>query len=244
MAIYKSRLAAGRALFSITFTMHATNTPPRETSAKGLAFWLSLALLSAVILVYVVVIKSSGPSQTGLTGPEIGQHVPLLQLEPLTGDAQPVSLDDLPGHVTVLNFWGTWCPPCRRKFPELVALAAKFADQPDARIYLVSCDGNGDGDKESLRDATAAFLKASRVSLPTYTDREENSRRAIAIGLDLDGFAYPTTIIFDRQATIRGFWVGYSPNAAEEMERLVHELLAEAPRHAAAVSRPNVAQDR
>jgi thiol-disulfide isomerase/thioredoxin len=201
-----------------------SRVPP---TARG---WLVLAVIAAGILAYLVLVAGRGGGDAGTQGPAIGRKLPYLQLEPLTGDARPVSLDDLAGRVTLVNYWGTWCPPCIREFPELVELAQRFSKQDDFRCYLVSCSADSDDAVlHELRAETAAFLQARNVHLPTYADQNASSRRALATFLQLDGFAYPTTLVLDRQGLIRGFWVGYDPRSVAAMSSLVERLLAEPP---------------
>ncbi len=205
--------------------MNATDSQSASQGRRHAWPWLALALLAAVVLVYLTIVGGPGRQPEGTQGPAIGRRLPYLQLEPLTGDSQPVSLDDLRGRVTLVNFWGTWCPPCRLEFPEIVELAARFGKQDDFWLYAVSC-GQGDDERlDTLRSETLEFLAASKTTLSTYADQNAASRRAMTLALDLDGFAYPTTLVLDRQGTIRGFWVGYGSRTAREMAALIQELL-------------------
>jgi thiol-disulfide isomerase/thioredoxin len=212
--------------------MDATQPAPAERKPTAARSWISLLVLVAAILVYVAVVGGPRRGPMGTEGPSIGRHLPYLQLEPLTGDSKAVSLDDLAGRVTLLNYWGTWCPPCIREFPEIVQLGARFAARPDFRLYAVSCGGEGnDSDLNQLAHETRQFLESNRVELPTYADRNAASRRAMTVALDLAGgqMAYPTTIVLDRDSTIRGLWQGYDPRAAREMAALIESLLAASP---------------
>ena len=167
----------------------------------------------------------------GTEGPSIGRRLPYLRLEGLTGDSKGVSLDDLTGRVTVVNYWGTWCPPCIREFPQIVELAARFGKHADFRLYAVSCgDSGSDAELIKLGQETRQFLKSNMFDLPTYADQNAASRRAMTMALDLDGggLAYPTTIILDRNATVRGMWQGFDP-APREMAELIETLLAASP---------------
>jgi thiol-disulfide isomerase/thioredoxin len=206
--------------------MDATQAQP-DVPARGRASkWMFLAVLAAVIFVYIVVVTAPRRGSKGTEGPAIGHRLPYLELEPLTGDARVVSFDDLKGRVTLVNYWGTWCPPCIAEFPELVDLANELADQGDFRFYPVSCGSEGnDEDLDELRAATEAFLAARKVELATYADRNAASRRAVILLLQLDPFPYPTTLVLDRQGRIRGFWTGYDPRAIDEMRSLVEGLL-------------------
>lgn len=206
--------------------MDATDPPTDAPARSGAWKWMFLAVLAAVGFVYIVVVTAPRREAGGTEGPPIGRKLKYLQLAPLTGQAQTVTDHELAGRVTLLNYWGTWCGPCIAEFPHLVALAKEFADQPDFRFYPVSCGGQGnDENLDELRAQTETFLAARNVDLATYADQNASSRRALSMLVELDQFAYPTTMVLDRSARIRGFWVGYDPRAMAEMKSVVEELL-------------------
>jgi thiol-disulfide isomerase/thioredoxin len=197
--------------------------PPR--ARNPLIFWIVLALGGAGVFVYLLLVTTPSSSPQG---PPVGHSLGYLQLEGLTGGAKNVSLDDLQGRVTLLNYWGTWCPPCLREFPELVKLGEKFADRDGFRMVLVSCGGEGDDSSlDLLRHETEDFLASRGLMLPIYADQNAASRRAMMLILEQDVMPYPTTLIFDRQGVIRGYWPGYSRHAVGEMTDLIERLLAE-----------------
>jgi thiol-disulfide isomerase/thioredoxin len=206
--------------------MDATQTSSAPRS--GVWLWILLAVVAAALLGYLL-IERPMDEQSGTEGPAIGRRLPYLQLEGLTGDAADVSLDDLQGRVTLLNYWGTWCPPCQREFPHIVETAAVFREQADFRLYAVSCGQGRDADLKALRHETQIFLEVTKASLPTYADENAASRQAMTVGLSLEGFGYPTTVVLDRQGTIRGFWVGYSPGMERVIRALIQNLLDESP---------------
>jgi thiol-disulfide isomerase/thioredoxin len=201
----------------------ATDRPP---AARPLRIWIALALLAVAALVYTILVPPHDEPR-GTQGPAIGRRLQYLRLEGLTGGAQDVSLADLEGRVTLLNYWGTWCPPCLREFPDIVALDQRFAGRKDFRLYAVSCGEQDDPALDELRKATESFLASRQVDLPTYADQNAASRRAMMLVLGLNQVAYPTTLVLDRQGVIRGFWQGYHPRAAAEMGELVEQLLNE-----------------
>jgi thiol-disulfide isomerase/thioredoxin len=210
--------------------MDPTAESTTEPTAKKPWSWASLLVLIALVLVYVTLVRSPGAGTPGTAGPAIGRHLTYLRLEPLTGDATSVTLDDLSGRVTLVNYWGTWCPPCRREFPELVAIQEKFAGRDGFRMYFVSCGEEGtDPDLAPLRTETEQFLASKNFKVPSYADQNAATRRALALLLadHLHGFAYPTTIVLDGGGAIRGFWQGYDQRATGEMAELIEQLLAE-----------------
>ncbi len=197
--------------------------PPAPRPAR---FWISLAGLAAVIFLYVLLMSNRGSTPSGTTGPAIGRSLGYLHFEPLTGNTSPVVLNDLQGHVTLINFWGIWCPPCIREFPEIVKLSERFAGSEAFRLYAVSCGQQNDADLGVLREETEKFLQARGSALPTYADQNGATRQAMSLTLGVP-MAYPTTLILDQRGTVRGFWQGYSPGADDQMGELIAKLLAE-----------------
>ncbi|HEV3137091.1 MAG TPA: TlpA disulfide reductase family protein [Pirellulales bacterium] len=206
--------------------MDATYSPGASEGRSRAWTWTSLAVLAAIVFAYLALV-GRGRTASGTQGPAIGRKLSYLELQPLTGDASWISLRDLAGHVTLVNYWGTWCPPCRAEFPHIVELTSKFAGQHDFRLLAVSCGGEGSDDTlDELREETQAFLKSKNVTLPTYADQHAASRRELARSLQLE-FGYPTSLILDRQGIIRGFWEGYISGSEVEMSDLVQQLLNE-----------------
>lgn len=141
-----------------------SSSPP----ARPARFWISLAGLAAVIFIYVLLMSNRGAMQTGTTGPAIGRSLGYLQFEPLTGGASPVVLADLQGRVTLINFWGTWCPPCIRELPEIVDLSERYAGHNAFRLYAVSCGQQDDADLgASARKRKRFCERADRNCRPT-----------------------------------------------------------------------------
>lgn len=198
---------------------------------------LGIVILAAVAVgvgVYVLrsIVPAFGPVEEGAQSraeqhPAVGQRFPALELEPLSEASQRVSLADLEGKVVVLNFWGTWCPPCRREMPELDKFYRRIAGHERFRLLAVSClPGPSEADAfEELKAETIAFLRSNGLSLPAYADPSGITRAAFR---QLGGRAvFPTTLVLDGQGVVRAVWVGYAPGVVEAIERQVAGLLAE-----------------
>lgn len=199
------------------------DTPTARPTRGNLIF---IVFLVGLALFYLYVLRPLNRQSQGLLHPAIGSKLVFLSLQPLTGDAQPVELDQLQGKVSLINFWGTWCPPCRLEFPHIVALYKRLQERGDFQLLAVSC-GNAEEDLAELRNETTAFLEQQKADLPTYYDPDFQTRKAVVLAGGGSGFGYPTTIILDRTGILRGFWEGYAPGTEKEMEALVQQLLQE-----------------
>jgi thiol-disulfide isomerase/thioredoxin len=164
----------------------------------------------------------------------VGDPLPTLELEPLTGRSSRVSLADLQNQVVLLNFWGTWCPPCRDELPHLAGLRQRFSGQKAFRLLSVSYPVMGQGDDlQSLRENTETLLKRLGVDMPVYWDPDDATRTALnqvvpdAMDAGSGISLFPTTVLLDRHGLIRAVWIGYRPGVETEMERYVDQVLSE-----------------
>lgn len=199
-------------------------TPPRRRSD---AWWLASA---TIVLVAIIISKLLSPTNTNRAAtayPGVGRPLPLLELQPLTGTSQGISLSDIRGKVTLINYWGPWCGFCIQEFPDLMQLWDNYRGNSDFEFLSVSSGGSPKEDVADLRQQTQNFLNSRSVTFPTYVDREGASRQMLMSIVDMDGFGYPTTVLLDRSAVIRAVWIGYIPGSEREMEQVISKLLAE-----------------
>jgi thiol-disulfide isomerase/thioredoxin len=107
---------------------------------------------------------SSPPQQTAPAGPPtVGQTAPDFTLNDLAG--KPVSLAALRGKVVIVNFWATWCPPCRAEMPSMELLHRELADE-GLVMLAVNIEKAG-------RQTVPKFLAASPHSFPILLDEQE-----------------------------------------------------------------------
>ena len=195
---------------------------PRRRDRSGLLAWIGLGVIALFFLTYLRW-RPLPLTADGVNHPVVGQRLKSLQLEPLTGGGEAVSVADLQGNVTLVNFWGTWCPPCVEEFPYLAKLYEQLRTSPDFQYLSVSYD---DKPTAELRESTGDFLQRMGADHPTYHDPGAATLLALhAIGVD---DAFPTTIVLDREGSIRGVWRGYHRSGIAEIEQLLKELLATA----------------
>ncbi len=123
---------------------------PPKRSEKIVKF-LTLALLLTAIVAgllwgywLLTAPQRNLPNPTKQHG--VGNRLADLNLLPLTGDSRPVSLRNLKNKVVLLNFWGTWCPPCRAELPHLAELRKRYAAQEAFRLLAVSYPAGGQAD--------------------------------------------------------------------------------------------------
>ncbi len=159
-----------------------------------------------------VVLGSCCGSMSG-GGIAIGDEAPDFDLRGLQGTGGH-SLSEFRGDVVLINFWASWCGPCRQEIPELEKLWLRYKD--DGLVVLsVNVD-------ESARDAEA-FLEQSPVSFPVVWDSAgELSNQYHVITL-------PRSILVDRQGLVRARHDGFDASMAATISNEVAQLLEESP---------------
>jgi DsbE subfamily thiol:disulfide oxidoreductase len=133
----------------------------------------------------------AGGSESGdNVAPAVGRPAPTFRLPTVDGAA--IALDDLRGRPVVLNFWATWCGPCKAEMPELQALA-------DRRAGGVSVVGV---DMQESAEEVAPFLASLGITFPIVLDRDGTvTRRYLVRGV-------PTTFLIDGEGIVRDINVG------------------------------------
>jgi thiol-disulfide isomerase/thioredoxin len=136
----------------------------------------------------------------------IGQAAPNFKLPDLTG--QQVSLDQFKGKIVMLDFWATWCGPCRMTMPVVENLQKEYADT------LVLLTINLQDSRDVVRDYIRAQGSHSRVLLD-----EEG-----AVGTMYGAEHIPLQILIDKQGIIRFAMEGYHPRMASRFRAEINKL--------------------
>jgi thiol-disulfide isomerase/thioredoxin len=132
-------------------------------------------------------------------------------------DGRPFSSSGLKGKVTIVDVWGTWCPPCRAEIPHLIELYDQYKGR-GLEIIGINCreQGSADAIKQKVKDFAREFKIPYTCVLNDETTEDK-----------IPGFkGYPTTLFLDRTGKVRMMLVGYSPKV--KLELIVTTLLSEA----------------
>lgn len=170
---------------------------------KGLL--LLLGGLGFGILMGLIIIQGGSlfpAADQSRKAPEIGQEAPDFTLSNLEGE--PVQLSQFRGKVVFLNFWATWCVPCRNEMPIL----EQFARENAANVVVVGVNLN------DSRETVVDFIKQVEVTFPIVLDEDARVSRQYLIR------GYPTTVVIDSDGTIQTIHVGAltQENLVEDME--------------------------
>ena len=134
---------------------------------------------------------------------------PDAEFETLDGGSK--RLDDFRGQIVLLNFWGTWCPPCIREIPELVRLQP-LLEEMGGTVIGPAVDS---GSSEAIREFVARF----GVNYPIF---KSNTNQAVG---QFAAAGYPYTLLIDREGVIRKTYLG--PQTLKILLADVERLVAE-----------------
>lgn len=142
-------------------------------------------------------------------GPEVGKAAPAFDARLMDGSL--INNADLRGKVVIVNFWATWCAPCRAEMPALDAYYRKHRDE-GVSMLAISMDDVEDASK--VRDVMAAF------SFPAAMARDANFRGYGRI------WRIPLTFVIDREGILRkDAWYGEAGIDLVSLEKIVTPLL-------------------
>ncbi len=145
-----------------------------------------------------------------VAGPQPGHPAPAFSLPDLFDARAEVSLKSLEGKVVLIDFWASWCPPCRKTVPDL----ARMRDRnPSLVVLALSIDED--------RSKALAFLKSRDMSLIYLHD----AKRVAAAEFDLGGM--PSAYLIDKRGVLRNRFDGYSEGEMKSIEAEVKKLIGE-----------------
>jgi len=134
---------------------------------------------------------------------DIGQAAPNFKLPDLNG--QQISLDQYKGKIVMLDFWATWCGPCRMTMPIVENLQKEYADT----MILLAIN---------IRDVVRDYIRAQGIRSRVLLDEEG----LVAQKYGAEGI--PLQILIDKQGTVRFIQAGYNPGMASRYRAEINKL--------------------
>jgi len=171
----------------------------------GTLFTLSLTWI------YFSRLPNDSTTTPGKAAPHPGFFAPEISMSSLTGEE--ISLSDFRGHPVILNFWTTWCPPCRA---EMSAMQRAFLDYQETGTIILAVNSTS-------QDSVAAvenFIDQYGVSIPILLDREGDVASLYQIT------SLPTTYFIDKSGIIREVVIG-GPMSEALLRTRIEKLLKE-----------------
>ncbi len=178
----------------------------KQRLTMALAITIILSLVSPCIFSAE---KSDLGEKPGKMG-KVGKPAPDFTLPELLGKHKAISLQKFNGKVVLIDFWASWCPPCRKSLPELAQMQKRH---PGMALMAITIDE----EKEKAID----FLK-TRDSNTIYL---HDPKHDIAALFDLGGM--PSAFLIDKQGKLRQRFDGYSESELKNIETEITKLLEE-----------------
>lgn len=129
-------------------------------------------------------------------------------------DSRVHKLGDLKGKAVILDFWATYCGPCREGIPHLNSLLAKYGNN-DLAIVGLNVGGKEDMDK------VPEFAKTTKIDYPIALPEDELSRFIFAGRTEI-----PQTAIFDRSGNLVKKLMGFNPAIKKELDTAVETAVS------------------
>jgi thiol-disulfide isomerase/thioredoxin len=159
--------------------------------------------LSALIALGLAQASSFDPLRNGAPAPAF---------ELASNAGKNIRIADYKGQVVLLNFWASWCGPCRKEMPILEQLHKQYRSKGFAMVGV-----NVEPDSaEAL-----GFLKSTPVSFPILFDRDSKVSKLYAVQ------GMPNTVILDRKGNVRYVHRGYKPGEENEYLNQIRALIRE-----------------
>lgn len=179
----------------------SSSTAGQRPAWKRWVTGVSLGISACLILLLMLVPRSDADTVL-----QIGQAAPDFELETLEGER--VRLSELKGQPVVVNFWATWCTPCRKEMPDFQFVLDKYQDQ-GLHLYGINV-----GESEV---AVADFRDRVGVRFPILIDKDES------VQTDYKILPLPATFFIDQEGIIRGVYQFQMslPQIEDEVKRLI-----------------------
>jgi peroxiredoxin len=159
----------------------------------------------------VVLASGCGPPKTDW--PRVATPAPAPDFVLPQVDAQPVRLSDFRGQVVILEFWATWCVPCRYSTPSLQKIYEEYRDR-GVTVLLVNA-----GETEEV---AREWIKDWALTMPVLLDRDGRAGWSYRVE------SVPKLFIIDQAGQILYVRSGYGGKLERNLRAILHELLADA----------------
>ena len=154
--------------------------------------------------------RQTPPAEQEDTTTLTGQPAPGFKLQSLDGN--PIALSELKGNVVVLDFWATWCPPCRKSLPHLQKISADSSlKQKGLRVIAVNV--------REAKDKVQDFLKQNNYDFAVALDSDGATTEKYLI------HGIPTTVVVDPAGLVQRVFIGFGDQSEKMMDEAIKTVL-------------------
>jgi peroxiredoxin len=139
-------------------------------------------------------------------------------------DGKTVSLNDYKGKIVILDFWATWCAPCKLSFPGMQIAIKKYKDDPDVKFFFIDTNEK----IEHYADSIRKFIADNRYSLDVLLDDMGTEGKQDKVFKQYGTGHIPAKFIIDKKGIIRSVHIGYRLGRSDKdfAKEVSHEIEA------------------
>jgi len=160
-------------------------------------------------------------SAVNTSAKEISGLMPDFTLDSSSG--KNIRLEELRGQVVMLNFWATWCGPCRQEMPALEALYSRYG-KAGFTILGINIENSK---VVSKRTEIEKFVNEKNLTFPILYDNEKNVTSILEQKFLGKNMGMPTTVFLDRSGNARFLHEAYKPGDEVKYKKMIKTLLRE-----------------
>lgn len=178
-----------------------------------------LLLVVSVLLIGIAIWNNQDKSTSTVSnngaptkiGGQVGDLGPSISLNVLGSEMKPITVGGKQDKPIFVNFWASWCDPCKAEAPDLVKLHEKYKD----KLLMVSINVTAHDTEEGAKEFVAAY----GLTNPVLLDSRGQAFKAY------NGIGFPTNVLLDKNGVIRQRYDGIRPPA--ELEQAIQQVIAE-----------------
>lgn len=172
-----------------------------------------ITLIGSIIISFTI--------STAINAKELSGKMPDFTLAQAQGPN--IRLDELKGQIVMMNFWATWCGPCRQEMPELEALYKRY-NKAGFTILGINIENSS---KTAKLKEIENFVAEKNLSFPILYDYKKVVTTTLEKQFLNKNMAMPTTVFLDRSGNARFLHEGYKPGDEKKYKKIIKVLLRE-----------------
>ncbi|SDD78645.1 Thiol-disulfide isomerase or thioredoxin [Mucilaginibacter pineti] len=156
--------------------------------------------------------------ESGMRQQMTNNPAPSFVLKDMEGNT--ISLQSLKGKIIIVDFWATWCGPCKRSFPGMQRSVNKYKDDANVKFLFIDTWETGD----TYADAVKTFIADNKYSFQVLLDEKGDDGKQSKVVTQFGVTGIPTKFVIDKNGNIRFTHIGYNENFEQELDTMIDVL--------------------